>query len=85
MRQYDQAERNLREALRLSPNFRPARNYLAAVYSEVGRDAEAQAEMATLLRMGRPRGVQNIRRGMAPYKDTTIRDRLLAAWQKAGG
>ena len=85
MRQYDQAERNLREALRLSPNFRPARNYLAAVYSEVGRDAEAQAEMTTLLQMGRPRGVQNIRRGIAPYKDTTIRDRLLAAWQKAGG
>jgi hypothetical protein len=55
-----------------------------AVYSEVGRDEEAQAEMATLLRLGRPKGVHNIRR-FAPYKDATIRDRLFAAWQKAGG
>jgi adenylate cyclase len=84
MRQYAQAEQNLQEALRISPNFRPARNYLVAVYSEVGRDQEAQAEMATLLGMGRPRGVENVRR-VAPYKDVTIRDRLLAAWRSAGG
>jgi adenylate cyclase len=83
MRQYQQAEHNLQEALRINPNFRPARSYLVAVYSEVGRDTEAQAEMATLLGMGRPRGVQNVRR-VAPYKDATIRERLLAAWQKAG-
>lgn len=84
MRQYEQAEHNLQEALRMSPKFRPARNYLVAVYSEVGRDKEARAEMATLLSMGRPQGVQNVRR-VAPYKDATIRDRLLAAWESAGG
>jgi adenylate cyclase len=84
LRQYEQAEHNLQAALRISPNFRPARNYLVAVYSEVGRDTEAQAEMATLLGMGRPRGVQNVRR-VAPYKDATIRERLLAAWRSAGG
>jgi len=84
MRQYEQAEQNLQAAIQISPKFRPARNYLVAVYSEVGRDKEAQAEMATLLSWGRPRGVQNVRR-VAPYKDATIRDRLLAAWQSAGG
>jgi adenylate cyclase len=84
MRQYDKAEQNLKEALRISPNFRPARNYLVAVYSEVGREEEARAEMATLLRMGRPQGVENVRR-VAPYKERAIRERVLAAWRKAGG
>ena len=84
MLQYEQAEQNLREALRISPKFRPARNYLVAVYSEVGRDKEAQAEMATLLGMGRPRGVEKVRR-VAPFQDAAIRERLLAAWRNAGG
>jgi TolB-like protein/class 3 adenylate cyclase/cytochrome c-type biogenesis protein CcmH/NrfG len=84
MRQYEQAEQNLQAALRIGPNFRPARNYLVAVYSEVGRDTEAQAEMTTLLSMGRPKGVENVRR-VAPYKDAMTRDRLLAAWRSAGG
>jgi TolB-like protein/class 3 adenylate cyclase/cytochrome c-type biogenesis protein CcmH/NrfG len=84
MGQYEMAEQNLQEALRISPKFRPARNYLVAVYIEVGREKEAREEMATLLGMGRPQSVQNVRR-VAPYKDATIRDRLLEAWRRAGG
>jgi adenylate cyclase len=83
-KQYAEAREHLEKARGISPNFRPARNYLVAVYSEIGLDKEAAAEMATLLSMGRPRGVQDIRR-VAPYQDSTIRDRLLAAWQQAGG
>jgi TolB-like protein/class 3 adenylate cyclase len=81
---FETARTHLETALTKSPNFRPARNYLVAVLSELGMVAEAQAEMDKLLAMGRPQGVEQIRR-VAPYKDPNIRNRLLTAWHNAGG
>jgi adenylate cyclase len=93
LKQYDKAEKNLQSALDIDPNYRPARGYLVAVYSEDSRKAEAKAEMATLLAKGSPLAIrlktgnpqdaeEQIRR-ITPYKDLTIRDRLRAAWQEA--
>jgi adenylate cyclase len=81
---FETARTQLDESLKKSPNFRPARNYLVAVYSELGMEAEAKAEMDKLLAMGRAQGVEHIRR-VAPYKDPNIRNRLLTAWHNAGG
>ena len=110
--QYQKAREHLEKAISISPKFRPARNYLVAVYHEIGREAQARAEearaqaraeearaeetkaeeawkeaqdgMKKLLEMGRPQRVEN-RQRVAPYKDSAITDRLLAAWHKAGG
>jgi adenylate cyclase len=84
LRRNDEAKIMLEEALKKSPNFRPARNYLVAVYSELGMADEAKAEMEKLLAMGRPQGVENIRR-VAPYREPEVRNRLLTAWHNAGG
>jgi adenylate cyclase len=98
MQQYDKARANLQEAINMSPNYRPARRYLAAVYIEQGlnkrkeglaKEAEefkekALEEMGTLLKMGQPRSLGD-RRRVAPFKDPAIRERVLAAWQEVGG
>ncbi|HSF32976.1 MAG TPA: tetratricopeptide repeat protein [Candidatus Tectomicrobia bacterium] len=87
MKHYDKAEQNLQEALRINPNYRPARGYLVAVYSETGRKTEAnrQAALTTatkLLKSGNRQLAEEHIRRITPYKDLTIRDRLRAAWQE---
>ena len=57
---YQQAEEHLQEALRRNKNFRPARTYLVAVLSELGRQDEAVDEMA-ILRDGSSPGLSGSR------------------------
>jgi adenylate cyclase len=88
MKQYDKAEENLLEALRITPNYRPARGYLVAVYSETGRKTEAKklAELTTvtkLLKSGNQQLAEEHIRRITPYTDLTIRNRLQAAWEEA--
>jgi adenylate cyclase len=56
---------------------------LAAVYSELGREAEARAEAAEVLRLN-PHFSLEVLRQRAPIKDPAIRERYLAALRKAG-
>ncbi len=92
-RHFEQAEKHLREALRKNNNFRPARSYLVAVLSELGRKQEAVDEMNISLQKGEPL-VKNLRSGNArlaaehmraltPYADEGIRTRLAKVWQEA--
>jgi adenylate cyclase len=88
MKHYDKAEKNLLEALRITPNYRPARGYLVAVYSETDRKPEANrmavlTTAAKLLKSGNQQLAEEHIRRITPYKDLTIRDRLRAAWQEA--
>ena len=86
---YQQAEEHLREALRKNKKFRPARSYLVAVLSELGRQDEARHEMAILREAGRPQASQDLERfqeyvqRVAAYEDSAITTRLSELWQAA--
>ena len=90
---FEEAETLLREALRKNNNFRPARSYLVAVLSELGRQDEAAKEMnislekgeplAQILKSGNQQLVEEQIRTLTPYTNQEIRDRLAKAWQEA--
>jgi adenylate cyclase len=65
------------------PNFLPAHLYLAAIYSELGREAEARAEGAEVVRLNPPFSIEVLRQRL-PYKDPAIVERHIAALRKAG-
>jgi len=90
---FEEAEKHLREALRKNDNYRPARSYLVAVLSELGRQDEAVKEMNISLEKGEPL-VKNLRSSdpnlakdhldaLTPYVNLTIRKRLQDIWGKA--
>jgi TolB-like protein/class 3 adenylate cyclase/Tfp pilus assembly protein PilF len=90
---FEEAEKLLREALRKNNNFRPARSYLVAVLSELGRQDEAAQEMNISLEKGEPlakilkSGNQQLAeehiRTLTPYTNQEIRNRLAKAWREA--
>jgi adenylate cyclase len=87
---FKEAERQLRKALERSPNFRPARSYLVATLSELGRQDEAVAEMVKVRSTGGrpaylrdPKELEKFIKRILPYEDDKIRDRLVALWQAA--
>ena len=90
---FEMAEMHLREALRKNDNFRPARSYLVAVLSELGRQDEAVNEMNISFEKGEPlvkilkSGNQQLAdehiRNLTPYANQEIRRRLTDAWLKA--
>jgi hypothetical protein len=90
---FEEAETHLREALRKNNNFRPARSYLVAVLSELGRQDEAVKEMNISLEKGEPlakilkSGNQQLAdehiRTLTPYTNQEIRSRLANAWREA--
>ena len=90
---FEVAEKYLREALRKNDNFRPARSYLVAVLSELGRKAEAADEMKISLAKGEPL-VKNLQSGnklladehlrtLTPYTSQEIREHVSNAWREA--
>ena len=90
---FEEAEIHLREALRKNDNFRPARSYLVAVLSELGRQDEAVKEMnislekgeplAKILKSGNKQLADEHIRTLTPYANQAIRDRLAKAWREA--
>ena len=90
---FEQAETYLREALSKNNNFRPARSYLVAVLSELGRKDEAVNEMNISLEKGEPlvkllkSGNQQLAdehiRRLTPYKNQEIRSRVADALREA--
>jgi adenylate cyclase len=77
-RHFEEAETHLRTALKKNNNFRSAHLYLVAVLSELNRKPEAVSEMATYRNMGGRTGER-----ILPYKDESIRRRLIEALQAA--
>lgn len=90
---FEEAETHLREALRKNNNFRPARSYLVAVLSELGRLDEAKEEMNISLEKGEPlvkilksgnqQLIEEHIRTLTPYSNQEIRNRLTNVWQEA--
>ena len=65
------------------PNIVDAHLTLAAVYSELGREAEARAEAAEVLRLN-PHFSLAVHKQREPIKDPAVLERHLAALRKAG-
>ena len=91
---FEEAETHLREALRKNNNYRPARSYLVAVLSELGRKDEAVKEMnislekgeswvAKKLKSGNPQLAEEQIRKLTPYANQEIRSRFANALREA--
>jgi len=66
-----------------NPDHLPAHAYLAASYSELGREEEARAEAAEFARLS-PQTSSEAWRQRLPYKDQAVLERLFDSLRKAG-
>jgi tetratricopeptide (TPR) repeat protein len=73
----------LKKSLNGSPADLEAHRLLAAVYSEAGKETEAQAEAAEVLRIN-PKWSLEVWKQRVPYKEPATLERVFAALRKAG-
>src|SRR5262249_36972153 len=73
----------LKQYLSRYPNNLGAHLTLAAVYSKLGREAEARAEAAEVLRIN-PNFSLEVAKQRAFIKDSAVLERIIAALRKAG-
>jgi adenylate cyclase len=73
----------LKQYLSRYPNILGAHLTLTAVYSELGKEAEARAEAAEVLRLN-PRFSLEVHEERVPIKDPAVLERHIAALRKAG-
>ena len=66
-----------------NPDFLPAHFVLAVVHNELGREEEARAEVAEVLRIS-PRASLEGQRERMPFKDQAVLERHLEGLRKAG-
>jgi TolB-like protein len=81
--QYEEAITTYKTALIYNPNYQFVHWGLAVSYSELGREEEARAVRAEMLRIVPQFSVEG-RKRTAPYKDPAVTERLAAALRKAG-
>ena len=73
----------LKQYLARYPNILGAHLTLAAVYSELGKEAEARAEAAEVLRIN-PKFSLVVHKQRMPIKDPAMLERHIAALRKTG-
>jgi len=83
-RRYEEAIDVLQRARILSPDFLSIYRTLAAIYSELGRQAEARAAVAEMRRLNPEISIDAMRQGGLPFKDSAFLDRYLNALRQAG-
>jgi len=83
MGRYEEAIAAYKKALTHNSNYSPAHQFLAAIYSELGREEEARAEVAEILRIS-PNFSLEVLRQRLPYKDPADLERFLDGLRKAG-
>jgi tetratricopeptide (TPR) repeat protein len=83
LRRYEEAITALKKALTLNAKNFGAHHTLAVVYSELGREAEAQAEAAEILKVSPNFSLEGLRQRLS-YKDPAEAERVLAALRQAG-
>jgi TolB-like protein/Flp pilus assembly protein TadD len=81
--QYTEATAALEKARTRNPNFLATHMSLAFIYSELGREEEARAEVVEVLRINPNFSLETWTRS-ALYKDPADLERMLAALRKAG-
>jgi adenylate cyclase len=79
----EEAIAQLRQYLSHYPNILDAHLILAAVYSESGKEAEARAEAAEVLRIN-PQFSLEVHKERVPIKDPAVLERHIEALRKAG-
>jgi len=82
MGQYDEAIAALKSAAIRRPNHLPTHLFLAASYVELGREEEARAEVAEILRISPDYGSGS--KSLTLWKDQAVPKRIRAALRKAG-
>jgi adenylate cyclase len=82
-RRYDEAIEALKQCLAHSPNYFWAHMNLATAYSELGREEEARAEAAEVLRINSQFSLETLRQ-TAPVKDPATLERVFTALRGAG-
>jgi adenylate cyclase len=80
---YEEALAPLQQYLTRYPDILGAHLTLAAVYSELGKEAEARAEAAEVLRLN-PKFSLEVHKERVPIKDPETLERHLTALRKAG-
>jgi adenylate cyclase len=81
--QYEEAISAFKKLLTRNPNFLAAHLYLAASYSELGREEEARAELAEVLRSSPDFSLEGWGQRL-PSKNPEEKERLLAGLREAG-
>jgi TolB-like protein/predicted Zn-dependent protease len=80
---YEEALATLKKSLTRDPDFQFTHLQLAAIYSESGREDEARAEAAEVLRINPNFSLEFLRQN-APLKDPAVLERDIASLRKAG-
>ena len=80
---FEEAVSAYKKSIQLSPNNIFAHYNLAAVYIWMGRDKDARAEAAEVLRINPKFSLDWLAKAIA-YKDQSVRDKLVDALRKAG-
>jgi adenylate cyclase len=83
MGRYEEAIAACKKALTRNPNLLPAHQFPAIIYSRLGREEEARAEVAEILRLN-PKYSLEVLRQITPYKDPADLERFLDGLRKAG-
>jgi len=83
LRRYEEAIATYRRVLQFSANLIGPHFFLTVIYSELGREEEARAEAAEILRISPDSSVEVMRRRL-PFKDPAEVERVIAALYKAG-
>ncbi len=83
MEKYEEAIAALKKGLTREPDSMACNLFLTAIQSELGREKEAQAQMAEVLRIS-PRASMEGQREKLPFKDQAMLERFLEALRKAG-
>ena len=73
----------LKKGLARNPDFLPAHIDLTIIYSELGREGEARAEAAEVLRLNPQFSLETARQTW-PIKNPSVLERHIAALRKAG-
>ena len=83
MGRHEEAIAAYKRGLTRNPDLLPAHTGLAVIYIELGREEEARAAAAEVLKISPNFSLEKWRQ-IAPYKDQAVLERMLAALRKAG-
>ena len=83
MRKNEEAIATLERLLSRTPDMPVAHRILAILYTELGREREARAEITELLRISPDFSLEVLQQRL-PFKDPTEIERYVAALRKAG-
>jgi len=80
---FEEAVSALKKAIQIAPDNILAHTHLAATYSMMGRDKEARAEVAEVIRINPKFSVDSWAKNL-PFKDRSEIDKIINALRKAG-